>query len=51
MWNVERARDAAWVQGEALWALRGVGFLERRYLDTLDRLVGFAGRGLLVPLP
>ena len=25
MWNVERARDAAWVQGEALWALRGVG--------------------------
>ena len=51
MWNVERARDAAWVQGEALWAIRGAGFLERRYLDTLDRLVGFAGRGLLVPLP
>lgn len=51
MWNVGRARDAAWVQGEALWALRSVGFLERRYLDTLDRLVGFAGRGLLVPLP
>ena len=51
MWNVGRARDAAWVQGEALWALRGVGFLGHRYLDTLDRLVGFAGRGLLVPLP
>ena len=51
MWNVGRARDAAWVQGEALWALRRSGFLERRYLDTLDRLVGFAGRGLLVPLP
>jgi Family of unknown function (DUF5995) len=51
MWNVGRARDAAWVQGEALWTLRGAGFLERRYLDTLDRLVGFAGRGLLVPLP
>ena len=51
MWNVGRARDAAWVQGEALWALRGSGFLERRYLDTLDHLVGFAGRGLLVPLP
>jgi len=51
MWNVGRARDAAWVQGEALWALRGAGFLERRYLETLDRLVGFAGRGLLVPLP
>ena len=51
MWDVSRARDAAWVQGEALWALRGAGFLERRYLDTLDHLVGFAGRGLLVPLP
>ena len=51
MWNVSRARDAAWVQGEALWALRGAGFLERRYVETLDRLVGFAGRGLLVPLP
>jgi hypothetical protein len=51
MWDVGRARDAAWVQGEALWSLRGVGFLERRYLDTLDGLVGFAGRGLLVPLP
>ena len=51
MWDVGRARDAAWVQGEALWALRGSGFLERRYLETLDHLVGFAGRGLLVPLP
>ncbi len=51
MWNVSRARDAAWVQGEALWALRSTGFLERRYLETLDHLVGFAGRGLLVPLP
>ena len=51
MWNVVRAREAAWVQGEALWALRGTAFLERRYLDTLDRMVGFAGRGLLVPLP
>jgi len=51
MWDVGRARDAAWVQGEALWALRGAGFLKRRYLETLDQMVGFAGRGLLVPLP
>ena len=34
MWDVCRARDAAWIQ----------------YVDTLDRSVGFAGRGLLVPL-
>jgi hypothetical protein len=50
MWDVGRARDAAWVQGQVLWQLRRVPALERRYVDTLDRTVGFAGRGLLVPL-
>lgn len=50
MWDVCRARDAAWVQAEALWALRGLPALQRRYLDALDRTVGFAGRGLLLPL-
>jgi Family of unknown function (DUF5995) len=50
MWDVCRARDAAWVQARALWALRAVPPLERAYVDTLDRSVGFAGRGLLVPL-
>jgi Family of unknown function (DUF5995) len=50
MWDVARARDAAWVQAEALWALRRLPGLSRAYLDTLDRTVGFAGRGLLVPL-
>jgi hypothetical protein len=50
MWNVGRARDAAWVQAQALWALRGIPPLQRRYLATLDRTVGFAGRGLLVPV-
>lgn len=50
MWDVGRAREAAWVQGQVLWRLRAVPALSRRYLDTLDRTVGFAGRGLLVPL-
>lgn len=50
MWDVGRAREAAWVQGQILWHLRDVPPLARRYLDTLDRTVGFAGRGLLVPL-
>ena len=50
MWDVSRARDAAWVQAQALWALRRLPALERAYLDTLDSTVGFAGRGLLVPL-
>jgi hypothetical protein len=50
MWDVGRAREAAWVQGQILWRLRELPPLSRRYLDTLDRTVGFAGRGLLVPL-
>jgi hypothetical protein len=50
MWKVGRARDAAWVNGETLWALRGLPKLRAEYALTLDRLVGFAGRGLLRPL-
>ena len=49
MWSVARARDAAWVNAETLWTLRGIPLLRDRYLGTLDRLVGLAGRGLLVP--
>ena len=51
MWDVGRAREAAWIQGRILWRLRAVPPLSRRYLDTLDRTVGFAGRGLVLPLP
>jgi hypothetical protein len=49
MWDVERARDAAWTNGEAMWAIRDSADLSATYLDSLDRMVGFAGRGLLVP--
>jgi hypothetical protein len=49
MWNVRRARDAAWTNAEALWAIRDDADLSRDYLATLDRMVGLAGRGLLVP--
>jgi hypothetical protein len=49
-WNVGVARQAAWVNGETLWALRGIPFAGARFLVTLDRSVGFAGRGLLVPV-
>jgi Family of unknown function (DUF5995) len=49
MWDIERARDAAWTNGETLWALRRKPELAAEYLDSLDRMVGFAGRGLLVP--
>jgi hypothetical protein len=50
MWNVVRARDAAWVNGEAYHTLRPVPPLARRFLGALDRMVGFAGRGLLRPV-
>jgi Family of unknown function (DUF5995) len=49
MWNVARAREAAWVNGETLWALREAPKLHGQFLLTLDRMVGFAGRGLLRP--
>ena len=49
MWNVSRARDAAWVNAETLWALRDQPALSARYLDALDRTVGLTARGLLVP--
>lgn len=50
MWNVARAREAAWTNAELLWSLRGLPELRARFLTTLERMVGFAGRGLLRPL-
>jgi hypothetical protein len=49
-WSIDEARTAAWTNGEALWALRPFPSLSDRFLDSLDGLVGFAGRGLLVTL-
>ncbi len=50
MWNVRKARAAAWVNAETLWALRDVPFAAGRFAVTLDRMVGYAGRGLLRPV-
>jgi uncharacterized protein with NAD-binding domain and iron-sulfur cluster len=49
MWNVRKAREAAWTNGEVLWHLRAMPLLQRDYLARLDQLTSFAGRGLLVP--
>ncbi len=49
IWSVTAARDAAWTNGEVMWHLRAIGPVERAYVATLDRSVGFASRGLLVP--
>jgi len=48
MWKVARARDAAWTHAETLWALRHLSDLKEAYLLALGRIVGFAGRGLLI---
>jgi hypothetical protein len=50
MWNVRKARSAAWVNAETLWALRDLPFAAGRFAVTLDRLVGLAGRGLVRPV-
>jgi hypothetical protein len=47
MWNVRKARAAAWTNAETLWALRDLPLTAGRFALTLDRTVGFAGRGLL----
>ena len=49
MWDVGRARDAAWTNGGALWALREEPELASEFLNVLDRMVGLASRGLLIP--
>ncbi|MGN6799264.1 MAG: DUF5995 family protein [Gaiellaceae bacterium] len=49
MWDVARARDAAWTNAQALWALHGDAALESEFLATLDSMVGLASRGLLIP--
>ena len=50
MWKVERAREAAWIYAETLWTLRDSPQRSTQFLRTLDRTVGFAGRGLLRPV-
>ena len=50
IWSITRARQAAWDQSELLWWLRGNAVLTATHTEVLDRFVGFAGRGLLIPL-
>lgn len=49
MWDVGRARDAAWTNAQALWALRNEPPLASQFLAALDRMVGLASSGLLIP--
>ncbi len=49
--SIKAAREVAWNNALTLWHLRGARRLSRSFLDNLDRLVAFAGRSLLLPLP
>ncbi len=50
VWDIEKARDAAWVGAEVLWSLRKLPPLRKDYEAVNDRTVGFAGRALLTPV-
>ncbi len=50
VWNVERARDAAWIRAQVIWSLRDSEILKSSYEAMNDRAVGFAGGALLTPV-
>jgi hypothetical protein len=50
LWSISRARDAAWGNTQLLWQWRGRPDEQRRHMELVDGMVGFAGRGLLRPL-
>lgn len=52
MWNVRKARETGWVNGEILWHLRSVPVptASGDFLTNLDRLVSLASCGLLAPV-
>lgn len=49
-WNIDKARDLAWVSVEALWAMRRLEVLAERYAAALARTVGMVSRYLLTPV-
>ena len=48
-WKIDKARDVAWVNVEAMWAIRHLGTLAGRYRAALARTVGMGSRLLLTP--
>lgn len=49
-WNIDKARDLAWLTAETLWAIRPLPSLSARYVATLGRTVGLTSRCLLTPV-
>ncbi len=50
VWNVERAREAAWVGAEVIWSLPSLPPLRESFEEIDDHTVGFASRALLTPV-
>ena len=48
-WNIDKARDVAWVNVEAMWAIRHLAPLADLYRAALARTVGMTSRCLLTP--
>ena len=49
--SITAAREAAWNNGEVLWALRGLPPFSARTLHALDGMTAVIGKTLLVPVP
>jgi hypothetical protein len=49
-WSIEKARDLAWVNVEALWSMRRLPPLAERFSAALAHTVGMASRYLLTPV-
>jgi hypothetical protein len=49
-WNIDKARDVAWVNTGTLWELRRIEMMRKAYEAGLARTVGMGSRLLLTPL-
>jgi hypothetical protein len=49
-WNIDKARDLAWVTVDTLWTMRGLELLYDRYVGMLGHTVGMGSRILLTPV-
>ena len=49
-WNIDKARDLAWINVETLWAVRKLEKLYGRYAAMLSHTVGMGSRILLTPV-
>jgi len=50
IWKVRQARDTAWTNGEILWQIKGMSLARDKFAIVLDKMTGYAGRGLLIPV-